>query len=48
MNIATALTLAAMYLIPLAGLVWLYSKEPAYAFLGVVILGVLFGVGGEF
>lgn len=48
MNIATALALAAMYLLPLSGLVWLYSKEPAYAFLGVVVLGIIFGVGGEF
>lgn len=48
MTASTIIFLTAAYLIPLAGLTWLYKKNPGYAFLGVVILAAAFGVGDQF
>ena len=42
---ATTLTLAIMYLVPLAALTWLYRVQPAYALIAVVVMAVAFGVG---
>jgi len=44
---ATAFKVLAMYLIPLGILAWLYKKNPAYAFIGVVVIAVLFGATTE-
>ena len=48
LNTATAVTLAAMYIIPLLALVWLYKKEPACALIGAIAIALTFGAGGEF
>lgn len=42
----STLTLAVMYLVPLAALAWLYSVRPGYALIAAAALGVAFGVGG--
>lgn len=41
----TVLTLAIMYLVPLAAMTWLYSIKPGYALIAAVVLGALAGVG---
>lgn len=47
MTAGTVITLAAMYLLPLLTLVWLYKKNPAWAFIAVIVIVVIFGILGE-
>lgn len=42
----TALALAVMYLVPLGFLVWLFNKNPGYAFIAVVVIAAVLGIGG--
>ena len=44
-TMATALTIAAMYLVPLAALTWLYTVRPGYALILVAVLGAILGAG---
>lgn len=39
------LVLLALYLVPLGLLTWLYSIEPAYAGIAVVVIGGALGIG---
>ncbi len=46
MNTPSMLLLAAIFLVPLGILVWLYQKEPAWALIAVIVIGAIIGMLG--